>query len=279
MPLTKMLPQYFDIHNHVNDKQFDSERDTVFERMRERNVWGILVGTDYESSQEVAMLASISPSGIYAAVGIHPTDTCCERFPKIIFDELVIKPRVVAVGECGIDYSCLSEVDNIEKEKERQRNLFNEQVDFAIEHNLPLMLHVRDCNKDDADAHLEVLTILKEKKDAAGGALRGNVHFFSQTIDIAREYFALDFTISFTGVITFTDEYNDVISKAPLDRIMSETDSPYVAPVPYRGKRNEPIYVEEVVKKIAEIRGEDFETVRAALVKNALRVFNITPYI
>lgn len=270
-----MLPQYFDIHSHVNDKQFANDRDDVFGRMREHNVWGILVGTDYESSQEVISLASAISSGVYATMGIHPTDTYCIKFPKTIFDELATNPRVVAVGECGIDYSRLADKENIENEKERQRDLFRDQVDFAIEHNLPLMLHVRDSNKSDADAHHEVLAILKEKKETAGAALRGDVHFFAQTLDIAREYFALDFTISFTGVITFSREYDEVIREAPLERLMSETDCPYVAPAPYRGKRNEPIYVEEVVKKIAEIRGEDFETVRAALVQNALRTFNI----
>ncbi|KKT60068.1 MAG: Sec-independent protein TatD [Parcubacteria group bacterium GW2011_GWC1_44_26] len=111
----------------------------------------------------------------------------------------------------------------------------------------------------------------------AGERLRGNIHFFSQTIEIAREYFALDFTISITGVITFSNEYDEVVRLSPLDKIMSETDCPYVSPAPYRGKRNEPIFVEEVVKKIAEIRNEDFETVRSALVQNAIRVFNITP--
>ena len=105
--------------------------------------------------------------------------------------------------------------------------------------------------------------------------MRGNVHFFSQTIDIAREYFALGFTISFTGVITFSREYDEVVRESPRDFLMVETDCPYVTPVPHRGTRNEPIYVEEVVKKIAEIRGEDYELVRESLVKNALRVFNI----
>lgn len=229
------------------------------------------------------MMASFIDEGVFACIGVHPIDMRGERFLDFMFADLVKTKRVVAIGECGLDYSRLpagegsSGVFDITAEKERQRKLFEMQVDFAVAQNLPLMIHCRDSNKLLADAHRDILAILAEKKKDAGQALRGNVHFFSQTIDIAREYFALDFTISFTGVITFSREYDEVVRLAPLDLMMTETDCPYVAPIPYRGSRNEPIYVEEVVKKIAEIRGEDFETVRTAMVQNALRVFNIAP--
>lgn len=269
-----MVPKLFDIHAHVNDTRFDPDRMNVLARMRERDIFAIMVGTDYKSSQEVAMMASFT-EGVFASVGVHPIDDRNERFREPFFAELVSGARVVAVGECGLDYSRLSDVGDPLSEKARQRELFEAQIDFALAHNLPLMLHVRDGDKALADAHRDVLALLAQKKGMAGDRLRGNVHFFSQTIDIAQEYFALDFTISFTGVITFSDEYDEVVRKAPLDHIMSETDCPYVTPVPYRGKRNEPMFVEEVVKKIAELRGEDFETVRTALVSNATRVFNI----
>lgn len=268
-------PQFFDIHAHVNDTSFDEDRNDVLARMRERGVYAIVVGTDYKSSQGSAIMASFVESGIYASIGVHPIDERGEVFREAFFEDLLAQKRIVAIGECGLDYSRLGECTDIPSEKKRQYELFEKQIDFAIMHNLPLMLHVRDSDKKFADANRDVLAILAEKKKTAGGKLRGNVHFFAQTIDIAREYFALDFTISFTGVITFSNEYDEVIQKAPLDSIMSETDCPYVTPVPYRGKRNEPIFVEEVVKKIAEIRGEDFETVRAQLVQNAMRVFGI----
>ncbi|MEX2013588.1 MAG: TatD family hydrolase, partial [Parcubacteria group bacterium] len=119
----------------------------------------------------------------------------------------------------------------------------------------------------------EILEILEEVRFPLGSRtskLRGNVHFFAGDWETAQRFFALDFTISFTGVITFTRDYDEVIKSAPLEMIMSETDAPYVAPVPYRGKRNEPSYVREVVKSIARVREEDEETVRAALVNNAL---------
>lgn len=272
-----MIPKFFDIHAHVNDARFNEDRGEVLARMREHSVFGIMVGTDYQSSQESANMASFSDSGVYASVGVHPIDDRNEKFREEIFAELATSTRVVAIGECGLDYSRLDDVEDVELEKERQYKLFEEQIDFAVEKNLPLMLHVRDSDKTLADAHKDALTTLNEKKITAGEKLRGNVHFFSQTIDIAHEYFALGFTVSFTGVITFSNEYDEVVRLAPLDKIMSETDCPYVSPTPYRGKRNEPIYVEEVVKKIAELRGEDFEMVRAQLVQNAIRVFNITP--
>lgn len=268
-------PQFFDIHAHVNDASFNEDRILVLRRMQERNVFAIMVGTAYKSSQEASMMASFT-DGIFASIGVHPIDERGEYFRAPFFEDLVKGPRVVAVGECGLDYSRLNDVPDVTKEKARQRELFEAQVDFAITHKLPLMLHVRDSDKALADTHRDVLAILKEKKEKVGDALWGNVHFFSQTFAIAEEYFALGFTISFTGVITFSNEYDEVVRRAPLDKIMAETDSPYVAPAPYRGKRNEPIFVEEVVKKIAEIRGENFETVRAQLVQNALRVFNIT---
>ncbi len=272
-----MLPLYFDIHAHVNDTRFDEDRDEVLARMRERGVWAIMVGTDYKSSQEAATMASFAGGGVYATIGVHPIDDRDEKFNEPFFAELATGPRIVAVGECGLDYSRLADVEDIAAEKMRQKELFEAQVDFALAQNLPLMLHVRDSGKTLADAHRDVLAVLASRKIVAGKKLRGNVHFFSQTIDIAREYFALGFAISFTVVITFSNEYDEVVRLAPLDKIMSETDCPYVAPVPYRGKRNEPIFVEEIVKKIAELRNEDFETVRATLVQNALRTFNITP--
>ena len=270
-----MLPKFFDIHAHVNDAHFNEDRNAVLARMEAAGVWSIQVGTDRKTSQEAATMASFGGVGTYASIGIHPIDDRRERFIEPFFVDMLAGKRVVAIGECGLDYSRFADVSDVPLEKARQKELFETQIDFALAHNLPLMIHCRDSDKALADAHRDVLATLSAKKNLGGAHLRGNIHFFSQTIDIAREYFALDFTISFTGVITFTHEYDEVVRLAPLDRIMSETDCPYVAPVPYRGKRNEPLYVEEIVKKIAEIRGEDFEIVRSALVQNALRVFNI----
>lgn len=270
-----VLPRFFDIHAHINDARFNADREVVLARMEERGVGAIVVGTDSKSSQDAAMIASFANGSVFASIGIHPTDRRGEPFREPIFAELAKHPRVVAIGECGLDYARLTDIIDVSEEIARQKKLFEAHADFAITHNLPLMIHCRDSDKERADAHRDVLAILQQKKASAGERLRGNIHFFSQTIDIAREYFALGFAISFTGVVTFSHEYDEVIREAPIDRIMAETDCPYVAPAPHRGERNEPIFVEEVVKKIAEIRGEDFETVRVALVQNALRFFNL----
>ena len=125
------------------------------------------------------------------------------------------------------------------------------------------MLHIRNAYKDAYD-------ILKQN-----ATIKGNVHFFAGTWDEAKLFLDLGFTLSFTGVITFARQYDDVIKNAPLDMLMSETDAPYVAPMPYRGKRNEPAYVIEVVKKIAEIRGEPYEKVMETLAENAVRFFHL----
>lgn len=260
-----MMPSFFDIHSHINDKQFDGDIVAVIEQMRQEDVWSIIVGTDRRSSQLAAQISYFYPH-LYSAIGIHPTDNPTEHFWLEYFEELAASPKVVAVGECGLDY--FRAKDESAEEKKRQKDLFEHQLEFAVAINKPLMIHCRA-------AHTDMLDILASKKKEHGDKLRGNIHFFSEGKETAQKYFDLDFSISFTGVLTFTSDYDAVVRYAPLEKIMSETDSPYVAPVPYRGERNDPRRVKEVVKRIAQIRGEDYEKVRKAMVDNALRVFNI----
>ena len=248
------MPKYFDIHSHLQAPQYDEDREEVIGRMKEDGTHTIVVGTDLESSEKAVELAEKYPE-IYASVGIHPTDKL-EKFVITNYELLIKHPKVVAIGECGFDFFHAKK----ENDYERQRKLFVDQIEFAIKHNKPLMIHSRNAYED-------LLEILREFK-----GIRGNIHFFAGSWDIAQKFFELGFTISFTGVITFTHDYDEVIRNAPLDKLLSETDAPYVAPVPYRGKRNEPAYVSEVVKRIAEIREEDFEVVRNALAQNGLRM-------
>ena len=147
--------------------------------------------------------------------------------------------------------------------REERTKLFLSQIQFAVVHNKPIMIHARD-------AYQEILDILQQLKGEYGNKLRGNVHFFAGSLDEAKKFSELNFTISFTGVITFSRDYDEVIKNTPLNMLMSETDAPFVAPTPYRGKRNEPSYVSEIIRKIAEIRDEDAESIRTALVNNAL---------
>lgn len=260
-----MSPEYFDIHSHLNFADYEGDFPDVLGRLRETRTHTIVVGTDEESSAAAIGLAD-EYEGIYACIGVHPVDNPSRVFDERAFSNLVSHPKVVAIGECGLDYFRLTG-DAVE-EKVRQKKLFEAQIEFALTYDKPLMLHCRSAYEDSLD-------ILERFKEEYGDKLRGNAHFFAGDLTIAQRLFAIDFSVSFTGVITFALDYDEIIREAPLHLLMSETDSPYVAPVPYRGKRNEPSYVSEVVKKIAEIRGEDIEMVRQAMVENALRIFAI----
>jgi len=252
------MPKYFDIHSHLNSSKYDSDREEVIRRMQEADIHTIVVGTGLKNSREAVALAEKYES-IYATVGVHPVDDVGESFVEKNFEKLVKHPKVVAVGECGLDFFHQEK----EKDYDRQKKLFLAQINFAIKHGKPFMLHIRD-------AYDEALDILEPLKREHGKDLRGNVHFFAGDSKIAQRFFEIGFSISFTGVITFTSDYDDVIRSVPLEFIMSETDSPYVSPVPHRGKRNEPSYVVKVVKRISEIKNIEENKVQEALVQNAL---------
>ncbi|HAO64831.1 TPA: hydrolase TatD [Candidatus Taylorbacteria bacterium] len=260
---------FFDIHSHVNFPEYDADRAEVLTRMKEKGVWTITVGTNFEFSQSAVEMADKN-EGIFATIGLHPAGAepgqLAETFDENAFAELVVHPKVVAIGECGMDYGRTDTATA--EDKIRQKKDFETQIDFAVRYNKPLMLHIRN-------AHEDVLDILTFKKREYGDKLRGNVHFFSGTIEVEKKYLELGFSVSFTGVITFVKDYHEAVAYAPLDMLMSETDAPYVTPIPYRGKRNEPVYVEEVVKKMAEIKGKSVEEMQKILVDNAIRIFNI----
>ena len=261
------MPKFFDIHSHLNDKQFDKDLSSIVSILEKQDTWTITVGVDKEMSKKACDIAQMG-KGIFASVGMHPTDNPKDGFEIDFFRNLVEgNDKVVAIGECGLEYFRIPAEKEV-IEKSRQIKLFEDQIELAVMLNKPIIVHCRD-------AHEDVIDILKSKKQEHGDVLRGDIHFFSGDIEIAKKYFDIDFTISFTGVITFVSQYDNVIKYAPLTHIMAETDAPYVAPVPHRGKRCEPQYVVEVVKRIAEIRGEDLKKVSRTLVDNSLRVFQI----
>jgi len=260
------MPNYFDIHSHLNFPEYDADRAQVLVRMREKGVWTITVGTNLATSKSAIELAEKN-EGIFACIGLHPVDGPTESFDEKAFAELVKHPKVVAIGECGLDYGKNGTVDG--SEKFRQKKDFERQIDFAVKYDKPLMLHVRN-------AHEDVLEILTSKKMEHGDKLRGNAHFFSGSTEIEKKYLDLGFSVSFTGVITFVKDYEEAIKFAPLNMLMGETDAPFVAPIPYRGKRNEPTYVIEVVKKMAQIKGISEKEMQKICVENAIRIFNIS---
>ncbi|MFQ5662074.1 MAG: TatD family hydrolase [Candidatus Paceibacteria bacterium] len=267
-----MKPKYFDIHSHINFSHFDEDRDEVIKRMHKERVWVITVGTDLKTSKEVVDLAD-KHENIFATIGLHPESTqgkALGTFNAEDYNGLVKNKKVVAVGECGLDYYRIrNDESGIRKQ---QKENFVSQIEFALENDLPLMLHFRPSGKT-MDAYEDGLEILSSYHKTCGEKLRGNAHFFAGSLEIAKKFLNIGFTLSFTGVITFANAYDEIIKYAPLEGIMAETDCPFVAPVPHRGERCEPIYVKEVAKRIAQIRGENEDVMAETLVSNAFRVF------
>lgn len=263
-----IMPDYVDIHSHLNFPDYDKDRDVVIERMKSANIHTITVGTNLETSKSAVDLAN-KHDNIFACIGLHPVDD--EDSEQFIWDEkqfgeLANQEKVVAIGECGLDYLRLLAGD--ESKKKKQKEIFEAQISLALKIGKPLMIHCRDAYED-------VLDVLQNFKREVGDKLVGNVHFFAGNVDVAKKFLDIGFTMSFTGVITFVDQYNEVIDFLPLDSIMSETDAPFVAPKPHRGKRNEPTYVIEVVRAISAIKKLDEGVVGKALVANAVRCFGL----
>jgi TatD DNase family protein len=263
--------EYFDIHSHLYFPDYDTDREDEIAKIKNANIGTITIGTDRESSQKAIDLAH-AHDNLFACVGFHPGDVGVESVYDSEIETLANDPRVVAIGECGLDYFRLD--GDAEKVKVRQKNIFESHIDLSLRINKPLMLHIR-AQKDTYDAYADALDILEHHAKQAGSKLRGNAHFFAGDMKILKRFLDIGFTVSFTGVITFTTDYDEYVRYTPLHMIMSETDAPFVAPVPYRRQRNSPLYVPEVVKKIADIRGESFEYVRKTLVQNAINHFNL----
>lgn len=273
--------KYIDIHSHVNFSAFDPDREDVIKRTNDAGVAMINVGTNVDTSLSAIILAETHPD-VFAIVGLHPIHTSKSHHDVQelgeggkeftsrgeLFDINAYRPmaqhsKVVAIGECGLDY-----YHHDENLAEKQVEAFEAMIDLANEANKPLMLHIR--NGSGKSAYNDAYEILKSRSK-----VKGNLHFFAGSIEEAKPFLDLGYTFSFTGVITFARNYDEVVKYIPLDRMMSETDCPYVTPIPYRGKRNEPLYVIEVVKAIAKIRGVDEEKVSVQILKNARSFFKL----
>lgn len=262
--------QYFDIHSHLNLKPLKKDADGIIKVLEKENIGTITIGANLKTSQNAVELSQKSKN-LFAGVGLHPTDTSKEEFSVETYRKLAKQPKVVCIGECGLDYFRIK--NNESRIKNEQKDAFKKHIELALELDLPLMLHIRPTQSTQ-DAYEDALQILNSYFLIHNSKLRGNTHFFAGNLEIARKFLELGFTISFAGPITFARDYDEIVCYVPLDMILSETDAPFAAPEPYRGKRNEPQYVKEVVKKIAEIRGDDLEKVKKQLVENAMRVFH-----
>lgn len=261
------MKEIIDTHSHFNLRQFDTDREEAIARMEAEGVSTICIGIDYETSVVATELAEKYKS-IWAIVGQHPTEWC-KTFEPAAFEALLKKDGVIGIGECGLDYYRERE----RGEKEKQKELFENQIKIAGEYNLPLMLHIRPP-QGTMDAYEDALMILKKWKEVYPN-LTGTSHFFVGDNRIAQEFLDLGFYISFAGPITFALEYESVIKMVPLNRMLVETDAPFAAPVPYRGQRCEPWHVKEVVKKISEVREVPIEKLKQQLIENTKRLFNV----
>ncbi len=242
----------------------------------------------------MALAEAHAAHGVYAAIGLHPIHTGRsyhdenelgggdaakaftsrgEEFDYEFYKKLALNPRTVAIGECGLDYFHFSDDEPRDAQIARQKEAFAAQMALSKDSGKALMIHCRD-------AFADVLTMLRAT--GPGGYTPGVVHFFTGTVDDARAFLDLGFSFTFGGVITFPPRkgadrgtYDDVVKFIPADRIMSETDAPYVAPMAFRGKRNEPSYIPHIVAKLAELKGLPPEEMKARIWENARTVFGV----
>ena len=261
--------RYFDAHTHIQFDAYDADRDAVITSMQQAEVGGLIVGTDSDSSAKAIALAD--GDTLFASVGLHPNDKPQEGYDDAYYEKLAQDSKVVAIGECGLDYF---RPENPEAEKARQKDVFARHIALAAQTGKPLMIHARP-SKGSMDAYDDAYEMLHAAQQVHGDKLRGNMHFYVGDIATTKKYLELGFTFSFTAVLTFTEDYDEVVRFIPLSNLLTETDAPYVAPAPNRGKRNTPLAVQDVVKAIARIRGEDEEAVREAVLGNASRVFGL----
>ncbi len=259
--------RYLDAHCHLYMEQYDADRAQVLANMQETATGGILIGVDLETSQQSVALAE-QYDFLWAAIGLHPKDNVKEVFDIAAFTELAKHPKVVAIGECGLDYSTHDRNPVDEATRKIQKERFSLQIEFAAHVRKPLIIHCRD-------AHEDMLRMLKDAKGKHGSSLNFVLHFCTVPLVFAEQYLHLGAYLSFPGPVTFTDMYDDSIVVCPMDRFLIETDSPFAAPKSHRGRRNEPTYVEEVAEKIGHLKGLTPQEIGQASVSNATRIFGL----
>lgn len=251
-----------DSHVHLDDRRFNRDRDAIIKGLKAKGVELVInIGADTRTSISSVNLAA-EYDNVYATVGVHPhsakevTDKTIE-----VLRNLSQRPKVVAIGEIGLDFH----YDN--SPRDVQRKWFVEQLNLAKELNLPVVIHTREAAQETFD-------ILKEAQD---GKLEGVLHCYSGSVEMALEYIKLGFYISIAGPVTFNNArvLKNVAKEIPLDKLLIETDCPYLTPVPHRGKRNEPAYVNHVAETIADLRGISVEELAKATNENTKKLFRI----
>lgn len=263
-----MKDKYIDIHSHLNLTQFDEDREEIIQKLKDENVYTITVGDNYKTSVFAVELAE-KYEHLYACVGLHPSEVLIEEFDYEKMLILAKNKKVVAIGECGLDYFR----DNNENFKIKQKEIFELHIKLAIEVKKTIMIHARS-SKGTMDAYNDVLDILELYKKN-NPDLKVNFHFFAGDLNTTKRILSLGFTMSFDGPITFSNDYDEVIKAIPIESIMAETDSPFAAPTPFRGKRCEPQMVKEIIKRIAILKELPEKDINDIINKNIRRVFGI----
>lgn len=305
-----------DVHTHTQFAAFKDDYKEVIQRALKAGVEIINVGTQRDTSKRAVEIAHEFKEGVWATVGLHPIHTeksyhdeqelgaapsaggeprlgfmsRREEFDYEYYKKLVLDPKVVAIGECGLDYYRLGTRNQETGTRELQKEVFIKQIELAKEVNKPLMIHCRPSKGTD-DAYEDLLQLMSKIKDQ----LSKVVHFYVGSLAITKKLVDTGFYFTFGGVITFVPKprkseagtpvangdlgargpYDEAIKYIPLDRILTETDAPYVAPEPYRGKRNEPAYIIETAKKMAEIKAVEYDKIVATIRENARKVFKV----
>lgn len=256
-----------DSHAHLDAKAFDPDRHQVIERAWEAGLGAVITVGVGESLSEIEGAVALADGAerVFATVGIHPHDAQGIRpdwYGRI--EVLARHPKVVGIGETGLDYHYMH------SPKETQRDAFTRFLRMGRETGLPVVIHTREADED-------TVSILSEARQEGGGPLCGVVHCFSGDTSLARQVLDLGLHLSFTGVITFpkAEPLRQVLKKIPIERIFLETDCPYLTPVPFRGKRNEPAHVVHVAQTVAEVLGRPIDEVARITTENAARLFRL----
>jgi TatD DNase family protein len=298
-----------DSHAHINFKEYEAELDDVIQRSLDNKIWIINVGSNYQSSQKAIEIAKKFGLGVWAAVGLHPIHLIKDIEEKTEFagqETSFFTPKekfsarggsasggdyqkylelakssdkIVGLGETGLDFFRLADEKHpLAKVKETQINVFREFIKLAKETDLPLILHCRGEEKDPLVAYDTMLEVLElEIGDWRLEGNRGVIHCFGGTLNHALKFIDLGFYIGITGIVTFKNakELQEVVRQIPLDKILIETDAPFLAPAPYRGQKNEPTFVRYVAQKIADLKHLTFEEVEKQTFDNACKLFKL----
>lgn len=264
------LVKLFDSHCHLNFEAFKDDWKKVLDECQKNNFWVVNIGSQYPTSKRAIEIAEHYEKGVYASIGVHPVHA---HEPEHFFnykrysDLIKSSKKVVAVGETGIDFFHSAEYFEI------QKKTFIDQINLAKEFGLPLVIHGRNSRDEKKNCYEEIYKIVKKEK-----VKNAVVHCFGGTADEAKKFMDLGFYIGITGIITFKNAKGlqaMVRVVIPLEKILIETDAPYLAPEPYRGKQNKPQYVEFVARKIAELKEKSYNEVSRITFENAKKFYNI----